>query len=196
MYSTREWILCNQLFWSQIRAETSGPARWIIPMVKSRTWNVLVVFASAMALLIMAIQAKTNPCCISYVPCHSIGKELRPVSIYPCCPWRTLRNSHAHTKTGYPLHAGLGKGESEEGKASGDSPDDLPTLASIANTLKTLATKDDIMATKDDIKRMSTQIQKLETQVGRTNSMVGILVERCLISRKAESGWDNDGTIT
>ena len=177
-------------------------------MVKSWTSrSLLVVVASATALLIVAIDAMTNSPSISYVPYHSVGIGLRPSVICPFrCPWLTLRNGHAPGKTGYPLHAGLGKGESKGGEgrkaSSGDSIDDLLTLASIAKYLKdmnqNMATKTDIknMATKTDIETLKTDIETLKTDIknmatkadiktlatkadmGRMNSMVGILVER------------------
>ena len=153
--------------------------------------SLLVVVASATALLIVAIDAMTHPPSTSYVPYHSVGIGLRPSGICPFrCPWLTLRSGHAPGKTGYPLHAGLGKGgrKGGEGKgrkaSSGDSIDDLQTLASVAQLLRDLketidknakATKTDIktLATKTDIKTLATK-----ADIGRMNSMVGILVER------------------
>ena len=148
-------------------------------MVKSWTSrSLLVVVASATALLIVAIDAMTNSPSISYVPYHSVGIGLRPSVICPFrCPWLTLRNGHAPGKTGYPLHAGLGKGESKGGEgrkaSSVDSIDDLLTLASIAKYLKDMKTDIKNMATKIDIKTLATK-----ADMGRMNSMVGILVER------------------
>ena len=146
--------------------------------------SLLVVVASATAFLIVAIDAMTHPPSTSYVPYHSVGIGLRPSGICPFrCPWLTLRSGHAPGKTGYPLHAGLGKGGSKggEGKgskaSSGDSIDDLQTLASVAQLLRDMK---DTMATKADIQNMKTDIKTLATKadIGRMNSMLGILVER------------------
>ena len=162
--------------------------------------SLLVVVASATAFLIVAIDAMTHPPSTSYVPYHSVGIGLRPSGICPFrCPWLTLRSGHAPGKTGYPLHAGLGKGGRKGGEgrkaSSGDSIDDLQTLASVAQLLRdmkdTMATKADIqnmatkadienMATKTDMKNLKTDIKTLATKadIGRMNSMLGILVER------------------
>ena len=165
--------------------------------------SLLVVVASATAFFIVAIDGMTHPPSTSYVPYHSVGIGLRPSGICPFrCPWLTLRSGHTPGKTGYPLHAGLGKGGRKGGEgrkaSSGDSIDDLQTLASVALLLRdmkdTMATKADIQNMKTDMKNMTTDMKNMKTDmknmktdiktlatkadIGRMNSMLGILVER------------------
>ena len=170
--------------------------------------SLLVVVASATAFLIVAIDGMTHPPSTSYVPYHSVGIGLRPSGICPFrCPWLTLRSGHAPGKTGYPLHAGLGKGgrKGGEGKgrkaSSGDSIDDLQTLASVArllrdmnDTIQNMATKADIqnMATKADIQNMKTDMKNMTTDMKNMKTdMKNMKTDIKTLATKADIGRMN-----